>query len=68
MPDILATYDIRINESQRQHLLTALQAVIDRNYLGADDAEEYAIDMLKGMLDDLTDPERPADALHDFTL
>lgn len=67
----LVTFDIRISEGHRQYLLTAVQNMIDQNYLGADPVDREAIKMLFGMLDDL--PVESArigedDVLHDFTL
>lgn len=52
MANDLKNYELRIDESQRQHLLTALQVVINSNYLGASPLEQRDIDDLRGMLDD----------------
>jgi hypothetical protein len=60
-------YDIRISESQRQYLITALMQMQVQNYFGADPSERPEIDMLLGMLDDVTDETREFDTVHDFT-
>lgn len=52
MANELTTYDLRISESQRQHLLTGLQVVINAGYLGASPLEQRDIDDLQAMLDD----------------
>lgn len=64
----MKTFDIRISDTHREYLLTALSNMISLRYLGADAADREEIDLLKGMLDDLTDPSHEPDCVHDFTL
>ncbi|AGC35750.1 hypothetical protein ACP46_gp65 [Rhizobium phage RHEph06] len=69
MTDEERTYALRMTETQRMHVITALEACRIQGYLGADEKQRKEIDHLLSMFDNMfSSDETDYTLVHRFDL